>query len=104
MNIVESLAQSAKSRGVHLAFGEPVVADGMTVIPVAFVGYGFGGGGSNEAMGGGGGGGVSIPVGIYRITDGTVRFIPNPIAILVAGVPLVLATGIALSRILKALR
>ena len=104
MNIAENLAGSVTTRGVQLAYGEPVVAQGMTVIPVAFVAYGFGGGGTEESISGGGGGGASIPVGVYRISDGMVSFIPNLVALVAVGAPLVLAAGLGISRILRALR
>ena len=82
---------------VTAAFGQPVVADGVTVIPVARVGFGFGGGagrntgrerasgdgeagrrtppGSGEG-GGGGGGAEARPLGFIEITDGTARYRP----------------------------
>jgi len=60
-------------------YGEPVERDGVTVIPVAKVGYGFGGGGGKkekqEGMGGGGGVRV-IPVGYIEIKNGETRFRP----------------------------
>lgn len=104
MNIAEKLADTVKARGVQLAYGEPIVAEGMTVIPVALVGYGFGGGGPDESIGGGGGGGVSIPVGVYRLSEGSVQFIPNLVALIAVSAPVVLAAGFGLSRILRALR
>lgn len=104
MNIAQTLAETVKARGAQLAYGDPIVADGMTVIPVAFVAYGFGGGGSDDSMAGGGGGGTSIPLGVYRVADGDVRFIPNLIALVAVGAPIVIAAGVGLSRIVKALR
>jgi uncharacterized spore protein YtfJ len=104
MNIAEKLADTVKSRGVQLAYGEPVVAEGMTVIPVSLVGYGFGGGGPDESIGGGVGGGVSLPVGVYQLAEGTVRFVPNMVALVAVSAPVVLAAGYGLSRILRALR
>jgi uncharacterized spore protein YtfJ len=104
MNIAQSLAESVKARGAKLAYGEPVEADGATIIPVAMVSYGFGGGGDQSDNGGGGGGGLSLPIGIYEIRDGETRFRPNWVTAAVLSVPLVAALGIAVSRILKALR
>ncbi len=103
-NIAVKLAESLKSWGVDMAYGKPIVADGMTIIPVAYVAYGFGGGGADESAGGGGGGGTTIPLGVYRIADGTVRFIPNLVVLIAASGPLVIAVGMGLSRILRALR
>lgn len=75
---------------VNMVYGEPVTAEGKTVIPVARVRYGFGGGfgegkgvspqGTDghepEGMGGGGGGGVEVtPVGMIEITPGETRYI-----------------------------
>ena len=74
---------------VRMVYGDPVVAEGKTIIPVAKARYGFGlGGGSRGAnsdaregeepleAGGGGGGGVEVkPVGIIEITAGETRFI-----------------------------
>ncbi len=86
--ITERLQSSAN---VSTVYGEPISAEGKTIIPVARVRYGFGGGaGSLGAMehrvesggpqemggGGGGGGGVEVtPVGIIEVTAGDTRFI-----------------------------
>ena len=75
-SITERLQGSANVRTVY---GEPIVAEGKTIIPVAKVRYGFGAGfgegeGSEDPRhGGGGGGGVEItPIGIIEITpEGT---------------------------------
>jgi uncharacterized spore protein YtfJ len=61
--------------GVESVFGEPITRDGLTVIPIARVRWGFGGGGgraegppSGPASGSGGGGGVAAdPVGYLEI-------------------------------------
>ena len=86
-NVVERLQTSA---GVKTVFGDPVSAEGKTIIPVARVRYGFGGGGGSaphpgseaggddqqEAVGGGGGGGVEVtPVGFIEITPGETRYV-----------------------------
>lgn len=64
-------------------FGEPVTAQGKTVIPVARIAYGFGGGSGKRGAeahpdeGGGGGGGVmATPLGVFEVTAGETRFIP----------------------------
>jgi uncharacterized spore protein YtfJ len=79
-SIIEPLQESAAVKSV---FGEPVVAQGRTIIPVARIAYGFGGGGGkgvrNGAPGegeGGGGGVVAIPLGVVEMTDRETRFIP----------------------------
>ena len=80
VSISERLEDSASVKRVY---GEPIVAEGKTVIPVAKVRYGFGGGfgegntGESEGQqGGGGGGGVEVtPVGILEITPEGTRYI-----------------------------
>ena len=90
-------------------YGEPVEQGGLTVIPVAKLGYGFGGGGGKkekeEGVGGGGGLGM-MPVGYIEIKNGESRFRPtrDPLAfvpaILVAA-PLVLLTVWKITKLLK---
>lgn len=88
--IVDRIQHSAGSESV---FGEPIAAEGKTIIPVARVRYGFGGGfgsaeggadqfGESEAAegaggeGGGFGGGVdAAPVGVVEITEAETRFV-----------------------------
>jgi len=78
-NITDKLQTSAS---VKTVYGEPVTAEGKTIIPVARVRYGFGAGGgtgpvADQAVDAtGGGGGVEItPVGIIEITAGETRYI-----------------------------
>ena len=83
--ITERLQTTAS---VESVYGEPIIADGKTIIPVARVRYGFGGGfgegnDDNEDSlengrfgGSGGGGGVEVtPIGIIEVTPGDTRFI-----------------------------
>jgi uncharacterized spore protein YtfJ len=82
-NIGETLGTTASVRSV---FGEPIHANGKTIVPVARVAYGFGGGfgsGKNpkhadqQGEGGGGGGGVrAFPAGVLEITETRTRFVP----------------------------
>jgi uncharacterized spore protein YtfJ len=102
-NLTEKLAESMTHRGVKLSFGEKVDLDGVEVMPVALVTYGFGAGGDDTGNGGGAGGG-SIPVGVYLNDEGYVKFQPNLIALLAVSIPVICATGWALSKIIKALR
>jgi len=100
-------AESLKSLGVHTAYGEPIELDGVTVIPVACVQFGFGGGSDgsgDEAAGGAGGGGYSMPLGAYVRDREGLRFQPNLIALLAVGIPFVWVAGKALSRIVRALK
>lgn len=58
-------------------FAEPVERDGITVIPVAKVRWGFGGGAGHreDEEGAGGGGGVQVtPVGFIEIKSGEAEF------------------------------
>ena len=43
---LETLADRLQSTSVRAVYGEPVSAEGKTIIPVARVAFGFGGGGS----------------------------------------------------------
>ena len=98
---VETLAERIGARfGSTAVFGEPVEAEGVTVIPVARSTWGFGGGtGSRpEAEGegeGGGGGGSTSPVGFIELRDGKAAFRPivDPRPFVLAGA-LGLAVGI----------
>ena len=72
---------------VKTVFGEPIHAEGKTVVPVAKVAYGFGAGGGHGhgdhpergGEGGGGGGGVrTFPAGALEITQGGTRFVMYP--------------------------
>ena len=71
--IAHTVGQRAQASAV---FGEPVQREGVTVIPVARVRFGFGGGGGGgsrqgeEGSGGGGGGGASVtPIGFIELRD-----------------------------------
>ena len=85
---LEALAERLQTTGVRTVFGEPISAEGRTIIPVARVAYGFGsGGGASEKLpghsadmkgeGAGGGGGVrAVPAGVIEITPERTRFLP----------------------------
>jgi uncharacterized spore protein YtfJ len=99
--VLERLAEKLGSKAsVSAVFGEPVARAGITIIPVARVGFGFGAGAgrarkeAEAAQGGGGGGGASAaPVGYIEIKDGNAVFKPIrdpldvviPLATIVAG-------------------
>lgn len=116
MSLVEKIADSAKSFGVHTAYGDIVKVDGKEVLPVALVGYGFGGGDGDGSYGpdgkqgsgrgeGAGGGGWAIPIGAYVTNaDGQVVFQPNLVALLAVGIPFVASAGFAVSAVLRGLR
>ncbi|GAA3782041.1 spore germination protein GerW family protein [Streptomyces chiangmaiensis] len=103
VTLLERLADKLGARAsVSTVYGEPITQDGITVIPVARVGFGFGGGAGREvgtvktAEGGGGGGGAEArPLGFIEIKDGTAVYKPIrdpwvdvalPLAALLAGI------------------
>ena len=87
---LEALASHLEhNASVKNVYGEPVNADGRTVIPVAKVAFGLGGGygntkenkgetdGQAKGTGAGAGGGMyAIPKGVYEISSQGTRFIP----------------------------
>jgi uncharacterized spore protein YtfJ len=97
----ERLVEAFKaSAGAKMICGEPIERDGMTIIPVAKLRYGFGGGGHNGEEGGARAGGMIVrPAGYIELKNGSSRFhaIREPVAF----VPLVIAgglTGLLLAR------
>lgn len=110
--LTAKLAEKLSSIGVKNSYGAPIEVDGATIIPVALISFGFGSGETHETdsenLGdtgnGGGGGGMSVPVGAYVTRNGTTRFEANTVVLLAASIPLVCATGFALTRIVKALK
>ncbi len=109
--IADRLGQKATARTV---FGEPVERDGVTIIPVAKVRWGFGGGqgagtggghdGHLEAgEGGGGGGGLTAsPLGYIEVRNGVAEF--KPIKDPAAMWPVMLAGAISVWIVARALR
>ena len=86
-SIESTLRSFQESLSVKTAYGEPVSANGLTVIPVSKVRFGFGGGGgggaggeaeqAGEGYGGGmGGGGDVTPIGYVEIGDSGTRWVP----------------------------
>src|SRR5437773_4088133 len=72
----------SKSASVKSIYGDPISANGKTIIPVARVAYGFGGGSgrrqdpTSPGEGEGGGGGVyAMPAGVLEVTESGTRFI-----------------------------
>ncbi len=99
-------------------YGAPVERDGVTVIPVAKVRWGFGGGGgtgtgntpvgkgSGSGSGEGGGGGVlATPMGYIEMRDGGAEFKPiNDPMTMLAIPPIILASGLTAMLVLRGLR
>ena len=120
-NFIENLAtRLGQNATVKNVFGEPVITDGKTIIPVAQVAFGFGGGlGLNnnkkknktlsstgaedikDQKGVGGGGGMYAKArGVYEISSQGTRFIPanNTKQLLIAALFGFLIRGWLLSR------
>lgn len=83
--ILQSLKESIVTANVKAVYGEPIAAQGRTVIPVAKIIYGYGGGagtggvgnsGARGEGGGGGGGARAIPVGVVEVSNQQTRFVP----------------------------
>jgi uncharacterized spore protein YtfJ len=98
-DVLNSMTQRLQATAnVQTIYGEPIVAQGKTIIPVAEVKYGFGGGGGNQgpasgpqgnahgaveegegtqaSSGMGGGGGISVkPLGVVEVSSEGTRYI-----------------------------
>lgn len=106
------LAKTVINTGVKSTYGEPIVIEDTTVIPVACQSFGFGAGEGNasdsakDAMAGsgGGGGGVSLPFGAYVKRGDSFRFEVNPITFMIVAVPFVVVAAKGLARIIRALK
>lgn len=110
------LVENIKRLGVSLAYGDKVELGSTTIVPVAIAGFGFGAGEGSGRIGkvdddgelgsgsGSGGGGSAIPIGAYVSDEFGTRFQPNIIALLVAVLPLALVAGLALPKIIKAVK
>ena len=101
--------------GMHLVYAEPIVRDGVTIVPVARIRFGFGGGGGQSptaegnpeagrpsAGGGGGGGVIAAPAGFLVLRGDEVSYRPirDPARTALA----VAAGAFAVSWALRALR
>ncbi len=101
--LIERLAgKLGINTNARTVYGDPVINNGVTVIPVAKIAYGLGGGsgGSKEGSGEGAGAGVSAtPMGYIEIKDGETSFrrIFDPLAL----APLIIAGGVAGTMILR---
>ncbi len=103
--ITQGLAAGVPQRGITLAVGETQKVDGVDLVPVAFVSYGFGALDESARLGsGGGGGGVAIPFGAYAVKDGSVGFRPNTIVLLSLLIPIIGMLGVSISMIIRALK
>lgn len=81
--ILQSLKESIVAANVKAVYGEPIAAQGRTIIPVAKIIYGYGGGAGTGGVstarhgegGGGGGAARAIPVGVVEVSDQGTRFV-----------------------------
>ena len=86
LEILQSLRESIQGQAtVKTVYGEPIEAQGKTIIPVARIVFGFGAGagtgGDKDSTargegGGGGGGARAIPVGVVEVSAQNTRFVP----------------------------
>jgi len=98
--LAERLGANAAASAV---FGAPVERDGVTVIPVARVRWGFGGGGGGgrkdkDQDGWGGGGGVqAAPLGFIEVKDGGAQYrrVHDPLRLAIAALLLPLSFAFA---------
>jgi uncharacterized spore protein YtfJ len=100
--LAEKIGATASAKAVY---ADPVEHDGVTIIPVAKVRYGFGGGSGKKSHkeGEGGGGGLQAsPMGYIEMKDGETQF--RPIRDPMAMVPLVATGGFAGWILLRGLR
>jgi len=84
--LLQSLKEGVLTQAsVKTIYGEPIAAQGKTIIPVAKIHYAYGAGAGTGGVGdttakgegGGGGGGVrAVPVGVIEVSDQPTRFIP----------------------------
>ncbi len=79
-SFIERLAEKVGvNASAKTIYSEPVQCDGVTVIPVAKVRWGFGGGSGSKSgkRGKGGGGGVQVsPLGYIEMKDGRSEYRP----------------------------
>lgn len=101
-SVTSGLADGVPGRGVNLAYGAKETIDGLEIIPVALVTYGFGASDQSATWGvGGGGGGVAIPIGAYVASKNGLRFRANTFVTLALATPLVAVVGRALVQLLR---
>lgn len=106
------LAKTLITTGVKTTYGDPIVIDDTTVIPVAGHSFSFGAGegassesSKEQAKGSGGGGSaMSVPFGAYVKRGDDFRFEANPITLIVVGIPFVIFAAKGLARIIRALK
>jgi len=84
--VLETVEKPLQQASVRNVYGEPINAQGKTIIPVAKIAYGFGGGSGkhhhldgkdkgDDNGAGGGGGMAALPWGYVEITSEQTRFV-----------------------------
>jgi uncharacterized spore protein YtfJ len=76
MDPQQVLTGAQEALSVRRVFGDPIQADGITIIPVAKVRGGGGGGGRASEQGGVGYGLSARPAGVYVVRNGDARWRP----------------------------
>jgi uncharacterized spore protein YtfJ len=95
MEPLEVLQHTQENISARRVFGEPIIADGATVLPVAVVGGGGGGGSKSEKEGGVGFGLGARPAGVFVIKDGDAKWKPAVnVNLIVAGGQIVAIAGL----------
>ncbi|MFO7311618.1 MAG: spore germination protein GerW family protein [Bacillota bacterium] len=84
LNVEAILDKILGAMSTRTVVGEPMEVQGLTLVPVLTIAFGFGAGGGEApnaqqgGSGGGGGGGARVKVeGVLVIKDGDARFLPT---------------------------
>jgi uncharacterized spore protein YtfJ len=101
--VVKKLADNARAAVV---FADPVEREGLTIIPIARLSWGFGGGTGSDKKGtssgmGGGGGITAVPVGYIELKGGKARF--SPIVDFSKIIPVAIVLSLLISLLLRRL-
>jgi uncharacterized spore protein YtfJ len=105
MDPQEVLRNAQDALTARRVFGEPIHADGATILPVAVVGGGGGGGSRNDTDTGAGFGLKARPAGVYVIKDGHAKWRPAVnVNLIIAGGQLVALAGLLALRSIFARR
>jgi uncharacterized spore protein YtfJ len=75
-NVEEILEGARDAMTVQRVYGDPIVQEGVTLVPAAKIGGGGGGGGDEENNGGAGFGLGARPIGAYVIRGQEVTWVP----------------------------
>lgn len=111
--LVQRLADAVPGWGARVAYGDKTTVDGKEIIPVAIATWGFGAGegsgsvpesdgpvaGTGEGSGGGGGG-LALPIGAYVTGEDGLEFEPNPVAVLIAATPAIVAIAASVACVI----